>query len=84
MMTAMKNFKCDRRGRSKKFDIFSSTSRFQDLSDLKNFYRDRSARLIDDINGYTSGEFTGNDEIQLTHIDDAQPYSAALDTLKKV
>jgi hypothetical protein len=44
----------------------------------------RTFSMVEDVNGYTTGEFTGNDEIQLTHIDDAQPYSAALDTLKKV
>jgi hypothetical protein len=44
----------------------------------------RTFTMVEDVNGYTSGEFIGNDQIQLTHIDDAQPYSAALDTLKKV
>jgi hypothetical protein len=44
----------------------------------------RTFTMVEDVNGYTTGEFTGNDEIQLTHIDDAQPYSVALDTLKRV
>lgn len=43
----------------------------------------RTFAMVEDVNGYTTGEFIGNDEIQLTHIDDGQPYSAALDTLKR-
>jgi hypothetical protein len=27
--------------------------------------------MVEDVNGYTTREFVGNDEIQLTHIDDA-------------
>lgn len=44
----------------------------------------KSFAMVEDVNGYTTGDIISSDEIQLTHIDDAQPYSAALDTLKKV
>ncbi|MHB8163512.1 MAG: hypothetical protein ACYDDV_04075 [Methanoregula sp.] len=40
--------------------------------------------MVENINGYTTGELTGTDTMEMTHIDDADPYSAALDTLKKV
>jgi hypothetical protein len=43
----------------------------------------RTFALVEDVNGYTTGEITGTGEIQLTHVDDSQPYSVALDTLKK-
>lgn len=44
----------------------------------------RTLALVENANGYTSGEMTGTDTMELTHIDDADPYSAALDTLKRV
>jgi hypothetical protein len=44
----------------------------------------RTFTMVEDVNGYTSGELTGSDTMELTHIDDSHPYSAALDTLKKV
>jgi uncharacterized protein YceK len=43
----------------------------------------RSLSLVEDGNGYTFGEITGKNEIQLTHLDDAEPFSVALDTLKR-
>lgn len=45
----------------------------------------RTISLVENSNGYTFGEITGNNEIQLTHLDDDEPsFSVALDTLKKV
>ncbi len=44
----------------------------------------RTFALVEDVNGYTTGELTGTDTIELTHVDDADPYSVALDTLKRV
>jgi len=44
----------------------------------------RTFALVENVNGYTTGEFTGTDTIELTHVDDADPYSVALDTLKRV
>jgi hypothetical protein len=43
----------------------------------------RTFALVEDVNGYTTGEIIGRDTIELTHVDDAQPYSVALDTLKR-
>ncbi len=40
--------------------------------------------MVENINGYTTGDLTGADTMEMTHIDDADPYSAALDTLKRV
>ena len=40
--------------------------------------------LVENVNGYTTGERIGTDTIELTHVDDADPYSVALDTLKRV
>jgi hypothetical protein len=40
--------------------------------------------IVENINGYTTGEFIGTDTIELTHVDDADPYSVAIDTLKRV
>lgn len=40
--------------------------------------------MVENANGYTTGELIGTDTLELTHIDDADPYSAALDTLKRV
>ena len=40
--------------------------------------------LVENVNGYTTGAIIGGDTIELTHVDDADPYSVALDTLKKV
>ncbi|PKL70658.1 MAG: hypothetical protein CVV30_04735 [Methanomicrobiales archaeon HGW-Methanomicrobiales-1] len=39
--------------------------------------------MVENANGYTTGELTGTDTMEMTHIDDADPYSAALDTLKR-
>jgi hypothetical protein len=44
----------------------------------------RTFTLVENVNGYTTGEIIGGDTIELTHVDDAEPYSVALDTLKKV
>jgi hypothetical protein len=44
----------------------------------------RTFAMVENANGYTTGELTGTDTMELTHIDDADPYSAALDTLKRV
>ena len=43
----------------------------------------RTFALVEDVNGYTTGELTGPDTMELIHIDDAQPFGAALDTLKR-
>jgi len=40
--------------------------------------------MVENANGYTTGELTGTDTMEMTHIDDADPYSAALDTLRRV
>jgi len=40
--------------------------------------------MVENVNGYTTGEIIGSDTIELTHVDDADPYSVALDTLKRV
>jgi hypothetical protein len=40
--------------------------------------------IVENVNGYTRGEFIGTDTIELTHVDDADPYSVAIDTLKRV
>lgn len=40
--------------------------------------------IVENVNGYTTGEFIGTDTIELTHVDDADPYSVAIDTLKRV
>jgi hypothetical protein len=44
----------------------------------------RTFALVENVNGYTTGELTGTDTMELTHVDDADPYSVALDTLKRV
>lgn len=44
----------------------------------------RTFALVENVNGYTTGEIIGGDTMELTHVDDAEPYSVALDTLKKV
>jgi hypothetical protein len=44
----------------------------------------RTFAMVENANGYTTGELTGTDTMEMTHIDDADPYSAALDTLKRV
>ena len=44
----------------------------------------RTLSLVENANGYTFGEITAKDEIQLTHLDDADPFGVALDTLKRV
>ena len=43
----------------------------------------RTFALVENANGYTTGEFTGTDTIELTHVDDAEPWGVALDTLKR-
>jgi hypothetical protein len=43
----------------------------------------RTFSMVEDINGFTAGELTGTGTMELTHIDDSQPYGAALDTLKR-
>jgi hypothetical protein len=43
----------------------------------------RTFSLVENANGYTTGEFTGTDTIELTHVDDAEPFGVALDTLKR-
>ncbi len=43
----------------------------------------RTFALVENVNGYTTGEIVGSDTIELTHVDDARPYSVALDTLKR-
>lgn len=40
--------------------------------------------IVENVNGYTTGEFIGTDTIELIHVDDADPYSVAIDTLKRV
>lgn len=44
----------------------------------------RTFGIVEDSNGYTTGEITGNGEIQLIHLDNEKPISAAIDTLRKV
>jgi hypothetical protein len=44
----------------------------------------RTFALVENVNGYTTGELISADTIELTHVDDAEPYSVALDTLKRV
>ncbi|NMB78551.1 MAG: hypothetical protein GYA23_05590 [Methanomicrobiales archaeon] len=44
----------------------------------------RTFSIVEDGNGYTNGEITGTGTIELTHVDDAPPFSVAIDTLKKV
>jgi hypothetical protein len=43
----------------------------------------RTFAMVENVNGYTTGELIGPDTMELTHVDDAEPYSVALDTLKK-
>ena len=43
----------------------------------------RTFALVENVNGYTTGELTGTDTMELTHVDDSDPYSVALDTLKR-
>ena len=44
----------------------------------------RTFAIVENSNGYTTGEIIGTSEIQLTHLDDQKPISVAIDTLKKV
>lgn len=39
--------------------------------------------LVEDDNGYTTGEIISADMIELIHVDDADPYGIALDTLTR-
>ncbi|MFA6226835.1 MAG: hypothetical protein WC620_11860 [Methanoregula sp.] len=43
----------------------------------------RTFALVENSNGYTTGEIIGNDEIELIHLDDQKPINVAIDTLKK-
>ncbi len=43
----------------------------------------RTFALVENVNGYTTGEITGPGTIELTHVDDGDPYEVALDTLKR-
>ena len=43
----------------------------------------KSLSIVENANGYTTGTISGN-TIELTHMDDADPYSVAIDTLKRV
>ena len=42
----------------------------------------RSLAIVENANGYTTGTVSG-DTIELIHMDDANPYSVAIDTLKR-
>lgn len=44
----------------------------------------RTIAIVEEKNGYTTGEITGPDTIELTWRNDRAPVSAALDTLKRV
>jgi hypothetical protein len=44
----------------------------------------RSFTMTEKDNGYTTGRFISNDEIELAYLHDGTPYSAAIDTLKRV
>ena len=44
----------------------------------------RTFSIVEEKNGYTTGEITGMDSIELTWRNDRAPASAALDTLKRV
>jgi len=44
----------------------------------------RTFALVEDSNGFTSGEIIGDSVIELSHFDDGKPFSVAIDTLKKV
>lgn len=43
----------------------------------------RTFAMVEDVNGFTTGELTGTGTMELTHVDDAQPYSVALDMLER-
>jgi len=43
----------------------------------------RSFSMAEKDNGYTTGRILSEDEIELTYLHDATPYSAAIDTLKR-
>ncbi|MDD4136905.1 MAG: hypothetical protein PHT99_03300 [Methanoregula sp.] len=40
--------------------------------------------MVEKGSGYTTGTVLGKDEIELTHLYDGEPYSVAVDTLKRV
>ena len=42
----------------------------------------KSLSLVENANGYTTGTISG-DTIELTHLDDADPYAVAIDTLRR-
>ena len=44
----------------------------------------KSLTVVENANGYTTGILTGEGTMELTHADDSDPYSVALDTLKRV
>ena len=65
-----------------KFGVNSSTS---PLAMAGVIGRDgKTFTLVENTNGYTTGELIGTDTMEMTHADDAEPYSVALDTLKRV
>jgi hypothetical protein len=44
----------------------------------------RSFAMAEKENGYTTGRILSGNEIELTYLHDVSPYSAAIDTLKRV
>jgi hypothetical protein len=44
----------------------------------------RTFSLAEQGGGYCTGEITGKDEIGITYLEDGSPYSAALDTFRRV
>ena len=44
----------------------------------------RSFAMAEKDNGYTTGRILPDNEIELTYLNDVTPYSAAIDTLKRV
>ena len=44
----------------------------------------RSFVIVERNNGYSSGEFVSENEIELTYLHDKSPFSASIDTLKRV
>ena len=44
----------------------------------------RSFTMTEKDSGYTTGRIISNDEIELAYLHDVTPYSAAIDTLKRV
>lgn len=44
----------------------------------------RTFAMVENVNGNAAGELTGTNTMELTFIDDADPYSVSLDTLRRV